>query len=175
MEKNTFNDVCKQFTKRFTTIIFDLDNTLIATRKADSRTCNKVNNNLKISFHSAHFSRKQVLSHTPHFLVQLILLFVFFFSFVSSSYENELNKIVCVILPFAYSQLPWNRNEMRTLCLCILKLFLLLEDDRLFSVCLNIKKRVIRFLFRVPLARDLIRFFIHSFSISGVLLSNVQA
>lgn len=34
--------ILSHFTKRFSTIIFDLDNTLIATRKADLKTCNKV-------------------------------------------------------------------------------------------------------------------------------------
>lgn len=36
------SNILNQFTKRFSTIIFDLDNTLIATRKADLKTCNKV-------------------------------------------------------------------------------------------------------------------------------------
>lgn len=43
MEKNSVASVCNPFTKRFSTIIFDLDNTLIATRKADLKACNKVN------------------------------------------------------------------------------------------------------------------------------------
>lgn len=48
MEKNTVVNVLSQFTKRFSTIFFDLDNTLIATRKADLKTCNKVSTKKKI-------------------------------------------------------------------------------------------------------------------------------
>lgn len=41
MEKNFAKCVFNQ-TKRFSAIFFDLDNTLIQTRKADAKTCNKV-------------------------------------------------------------------------------------------------------------------------------------
>lgn len=43
-------NVLNQYTKRFSTIIFDLDNTLIATRKADLKTCNKVNKMMHLKF-----------------------------------------------------------------------------------------------------------------------------
>lgn len=41
MEKNFVKGVFNQ-TKRFSAIFFDLDNTLIQTRKADAKTCDKV-------------------------------------------------------------------------------------------------------------------------------------
>lgn len=41
MEKNFVRSVFNQ-TKRFSAIFFDLDNTLIQTRKADAKTCDKV-------------------------------------------------------------------------------------------------------------------------------------
>lgn len=41
MEKNFVKGVFNS-TKRFSAIFFDLDNTLIQTRKADAKTCDKV-------------------------------------------------------------------------------------------------------------------------------------
>lgn len=49
MEKSIAN-VFNQLNMRFSTIFFDLDNTLIATRKADQKTCNKVNANIFLFF-----------------------------------------------------------------------------------------------------------------------------
>lgn len=68
MEKSIAN-VFNQMNKRFSTIFFDLDNTLIATRKADQKTCNKVSAFVflgvivvAVHFVSAHFKRNFLLS-----------------------------------------------------------------------------------------------------------------
>lgn len=40
---NKIKSLFNQSNKRFSTIFFDLDNTLVPTRKADLKACNKVN------------------------------------------------------------------------------------------------------------------------------------
>lgn len=45
MASAKFKDICSNANNRFknlTTLIFDMDNTLIQTRRADLKTCNKV-------------------------------------------------------------------------------------------------------------------------------------
>lgn len=107
METTTKQNVFNQTSKRISTIFFDMDNTLIHTRKADVKACNKVSANCQVitqknkssfewndnifSFPSSsprsspetRFIIRYFIFHVERFLVLFAYYFSFFFSFFS--------------------------------------------------------------------------------------------